>query len=354
MDAPVKVWLMAGNGLPSLQVQWKDPATGKRVTRSLHTTDEREGERKRQWYEDRLAQGLPVDEERLTWAAFRQRFLSEHAATLRLPTRKKLATVLNALERHCSPATPRAVDAAMLSRFARLMLSTRIRPGKEGGCAPHTVASYLGDIRTAMAWAKEHGLVRSVPAMPAVRVPTLTPRPVACADYERLSGAVPDQSWRVLLALAWHAGLRLSEAYLLRWSEGDGKRPWLDYGRQRIELPAAFTKAHADRWTPLVPVLLDALAALPRDDERVFLFKWRGGQEMGPADVSCELCRTAKRIGVRIGMQVLRRGFACRLAPKVSMAVLQRALGHAPGSRATLRYYAGVSDEALIEAFRHA
>ena len=352
MDAPITVWLMEPGTRRYYEAQWIDPDTRSRKTRSLRTDDPREAERKRQWYEDRLNAGLPVDDVNMPWKEFRERFLSEHAGGLRERSREKFETVFGSLEKVCAPPTVRAIDARCLAKFTKDMRERKLRGGKVG-LAPWTQKNYLMALSTALTWAREQGFVSIVPTMPAVRVPKLRPKPVDPSDYEKLVKAAPEGPWRVLLLVAWAAGLRASEAYQLRWSEGDGDFPWVDLGNGgRIWVPAKFSKAWEDQWMPLHPELRAALLAMDRrEDERVFWFRSQYGEnkEIKRRGVSRAISDFAAKAGVRLGLQKLRRGFGCRLASKVPAAVLQRLMRHA-SIKTTMEFYASAEDAALREA----
>jgi len=349
METRTRVWLMSPDDRPHWQAQWTDPDTGRRRTRSLKTADAREAERLRAWIEDRLAAGLPLDEERLGWAEFRERFMAGHAAGLRPSSRDKLATVLDCLEEICAPASARAVDAACLARFVAGMRTRRVRAGKVG-LAPWTQRNYLAAVGKALAWGRESGLVREVPPLPPVKVPQRRPRPVDPAQAERLIAAVPG-AHRLMLLLAWWAGLRLSEAFFLRWDD-DGTAAWVELGSlPRIWMPAAAVKADADQWMPLHAALVAELAALERHpDGRVFAWGREGvAGPRTPDGVGSNICGWAKKAGIKLSMHRLRAGFGCRLASRVPAAVLQRLMRHA-SITTTMEFYALAEDSSLRSA----
>jgi len=161
----------------------------------------------------------------------------------------------------------------------------------------------------------------------------------------------PDQQMKTYLLCGWLAGLRLSEALELEWEEND-RAPWLDLARDRIVLPAEFTKAVKDQWVPLDLALKEALLALPRHGKKVFRFTDRAGRPLLPGGVSQRVRYLAKKVGVRLSMKTLRKGFGCRYAGKVSAHVLQRLMRHA-SIKTTLDYYVNI-DDAVEEAVRGA
>src|SRR5262249_50604777 len=153
-----------------------------------------------------------------------------------------------------------------------------------------------------------------LPEFPEIKVPKRTPRPVAAESFERLlDKAGDDLHLRALLLCGWLAGLRVGEARTLEWEENE-RWPWVDFGRNRIWLPAAFVRAVGARWFPWAPQLRGALRARPRQGKRVSPWKGRDGGPMSRCGVGYKVRRLARRAGVRLSMRTLRRGFGCRYA----------------------------------------
>jgi integrase len=179
------------------------------------------------------------------------------------------------------------------------------------------------------------------------KVPVKAPQPVPAEAFEKMLQKATDLQTRAYLLCGWAAGLRLAEALALEWGETD-KAPYLDLDRNRIVLPAEFSKAVKDQWVPLAPELREALLALPRHGRKVFRFLDRTGKPVGAGAVSQQVRALAKKAGVRLTMKTLRKGFGCRYAGKVSAHVLQRLMRHA-NIKTTLDYYANI-DDAVEEA----
>jgi integrase len=213
---------------------------------------------------------------------------------------------------------------------------------------PSTIRVRLQFLRTALRWAADQKLLPACPRFPVVKVPKKKPAPVSAETFERLLAKADDQELRAYLLCGWLAGLRLSEAKALEWEQTD-LAPWVDFGRNRIWLPAEFAKADEDQWVPLDPVLRAALEALPRHGRKVFKFtSRRTGEQLKRSGMSRRIVDLAKRAGVRLTMHSLRRGFGCRYAGKVPAQVLQRLMRHA-NIKTTMDYYANV-DEAVEAA----
>jgi integrase len=341
----VTVWVQRFKDREHLMLQWLDPDTGRRKSRSAGTADEREAEAARVDLESDLNNGRYQEASRMTWERFRELFEEEYVAQLRESTRRVYANVLNLFEDICAPKALRSITERTASAFAA---GLRKKPGlRQEGMLPSTIKVRLQFLHTALNWAAGQGLVPRCPKFPAVKVPKKTPQPVPAESFERLLAKAEDADLRALLLCGWLAGLRMGEALALEWEETD-KAPWLDFARGRVVIPAEFAKAVKDQWVPLDPALRAALEALPRHGPKVFRFVARGGHPVRQAAVCVRILTLAKAAGVRLCMHSLRKGFGCRYAGKVSAHVLQRLMRHA-SIKTTMDYYVNI-DDAVEEA----
>jgi integrase len=326
-------------------LQWHDPATGKRKSRSAETCNPLEAEKKRADLEYELNHGLYTEPSRMTWETFRDLFEVEYVAGLRPNSRRNHQNTLDLFEQLCSPGRLHGITERTVSAFAAGMRKRPTR-GREG-MAPSTMAVHLEFLHTALSWAAGQKLIPFVPKFPTVKVPKKDPQPVPAETFERLL-AKADPQMHAYLLTGWLAGLRLEEAYLLEW-EPNEKAPWVDLARDRIVLPAELVKGVRDQWVPLDPELKALLLALPRHGKRVFRFtdgrRGKGGLISASA-VSDRVSRLAKKAGVRLTMKALRRGFGCRYAGKVPAQVLQKLMRHSR-IKTTMDYYANVDDAAM-------
>ncbi len=340
----VTVYLLRPKDRPSFQLQWIDPTSGGRRTKSAGTDDPGLAEKARADLEYELNHGIYASPDRATWAEFRQRFEAEYVASRRPNTRRNYAATLDAFEELAPVKSVAAITARTLSQFvARL----RARPGRSQGTSTQasTVKVRMQFLQTALRWAVAHGYLAAAPAMPQVRVPRRTPQPVPDEVFAALvRQAGEDREMVAYMGCAWYAGLRRGEAHALCWSPSD-EHPWVDLGRNRVVLPAAVAKSDADQWVPLDPALREMLAALPRrrGDDRVFDFRCRSGLAAPPLTVGQRVRRLAELAGVRASYKTLRRGFGCRYAGRVPAQVLQRLMRHAD-IKTTLAYYANLDD----------
>jgi len=114
------------------------------------------------------------------------------------------------------------------------------------GVKPNTVRLALAPVKALLATAVEDGLIRSNPTA-GVRIAQANGGDVDEHEDEKvkaltedelraLLAAVPDE-WRLLVTLLAHAGLRVSEALPLRWSD-------VDFGRRRLRVRRSLSRGH--------------------------------------------------------------------------------------------------------------
>src|SRR3954447_20763738 len=87
-DKRIVVWVQRFKDRPHLVLQWLDPDTGKRKSKSAGTADPKEAEGKRADLESDLNNGRYAEASRITWEAFRGLFEKEYVAPLRENTRR--------------------------------------------------------------------------------------------------------------------------------------------------------------------------------------------------------------------------------------------------------------------------
>jgi integrase len=332
-------------------LQWYDPVTGKRKSKSAESCNPIDVERRRAALEYELNHGLYREASNMPWERFRQLFEEEFVAAKRPDTKKNYRIALDLFEQICHPKTLRSINERTVSAFrAGLFARPGVRPGTK--LAASTVKIRLQFLRTALTWAARQKLIPEAPRFDPVKVPRTKPRPTPAESFERLLAKAPDLQTRVFLLCGWKAGLRLNEALALEWEEAD-RAPWIDPEAGRIWLPAGFVKAVEDQWVPLDPDLWDALQVLPRQGRKVFRFvEARSGKPVGDKAVCNRVSKLAREAGVRLTMKELRKGFGCAYAGKVPAQVLQKLMRHS-NIRVTMDYYANV-DAAAMEAVRGA
>ncbi len=344
----ITVWVQRFKDRPHLVLQWIDPDTRKRKSKSAETADEKEAEGKRSDLESDLNNGRYREASRMTWERFRELFEEEYLPGVRPRTRVLYGYVFDLFEEYGNPGRLAGISERTLSAFVAGMRRHKVRSrAKRVGLAPNTIRGNLQYLQSALAWAVEQKMITACPGVPAVKVPRKRPQPVPAESFEKLLDKAPDAATRAFLLCGWLAGLRLKEAFSLEWDPTD-TAPYLDPGRGRIVLPAEFAKAVEDQWVPLDPALAEVLEALPRQGRRVFRFVGPDGRPVKLNAVGNRVVDLAKRAGVKLSMHTLRKGFGCRYAGKVSAHVLQRLMRHAD-IKTTMTYYANI-DAAVEEA----
>src|SRR5262245_24240990 len=93
----------------TLQLQWIDPDTGRRRTRSAGTDDPGLADKARGDLEYELNKGLYKEASKLDWDRFRQLLEEEKLALLRPRSREKYGTVLDVFEQTVKPSKVRSI-----------------------------------------------------------------------------------------------------------------------------------------------------------------------------------------------------------------------------------------------------
>src|SRR6516165_8042316 len=128
-DKRINVWVQRFPDRANLMLQWIDPDTGKRKSKSAETADEGEAEQARADLEYELNHGKYQEASRMTWERFRELFEDQYVEALRPETRKVYANVFNLFERVCNPKRLRSVTERTISAFAA---GLRKLPGNGG------------------------------------------------------------------------------------------------------------------------------------------------------------------------------------------------------------------------------
>jgi integrase len=361
----ITVWVQRFNDRATLMLQWLDPDTGRRKSKSAGTAKEGEAEQARSDLEYELNHGKYQEASKLDWEHFRDMFEAEYLPGLRSRTQEKYRTVLDVFEEIVHPKSLRSITERTISLFVKGMRErdplackrkkkrrsirprqrTPARVGKTG-LAPTTIKNYLVSLKNVLGWAVSQKLLPAVPTFPTIKVPKKKPQPIAAESFEKLLEKAPDPLWRAYLQCGWYGGLRLSEASHLRWEPSE-EFPWVDFEGNRILLPAVFVKAAEDQWVPLHSILRQALAELPRTGPLVFPFRSRkGGGRLSRNGITNRVLAMAKQAGVKLSMHRLRKGFGCRVAKQLGKGnapILHELMRHS-SMQVTMDYYASVDD----------
>src|SRR5262249_3777528 len=150
--ARITVWVQRFADRPNLMLQWTDPDTGRRRSKSSETSDEEKAEDARADLEYELNHGHYHGSSRMDWAKFRELFEAEYLPGLRPRSREKYGTVLDVFEQTIIPERLRTVNERTISLFVKGLRERKHHGGKVG-LAPHTIKNYLIALKKALGWA---------------------------------------------------------------------------------------------------------------------------------------------------------------------------------------------------------
>jgi hypothetical protein len=111
-------------------LQWLDPDTGRRKSKSAGTNYEKQAEIARADMESDLNHGRHKEASHMAWEKFRELFEAERLPGARPSTARNFRNTFDLLERICHPTSLRSVTARMLSAFAA---GLRKLPGRKKG-----------------------------------------------------------------------------------------------------------------------------------------------------------------------------------------------------------------------------
>lgn len=405
MNHEIKVRVVEFTDRQHYQMQYRDPVTRRKVTRS--TGIERTGRKKERTeaekeagkWQSELREGRYQSPSKTTWKEFRDRYEVEGLSGKAAATEVKVQTVFALLERICNPASLRSVDGDMISRF-----QAELRKEGRSEC---TIAGYLAHLRAALQWGKATKLLREVPDITrqkrAKKAKLMKGRPITREEFERmlakveagltaktgkkdarprrsnrrfsekalvalkdartkaLAAAVP--GWRHYLEGLWCSGLRLEESLNLWWDRDDRLCPDFTGKRPMLRIPAECEKGNQDRLLPLSPEFARFLSTTPPAERKGRVFKLvalRGGVAPTKDHVSRIVSAIGEAAGVKVNTDArtakvkfasahdLRRSFGARWATKVMPQVLMELMRH-ESMETTLRYYVGRNAQATAD-----
>lgn len=319
----VNVWVQAFKGRPSLVLQWFDPETGLRRSKSAKTSDPEKAEKARADHEYELNHRLYREPSRITWEQFRKLYETEELSALSEGTREKVSAVFNVFERTANPTRLDRVSERTLSQYV-----TKLREMKRSVA---TINSNLRHIKRALNWGVEQRLLANRPLIRRLKEPKKLPRKISTEAFDRLLAKAPSDQWRSFLLAAWYTGMRLGELFALTWDD-------VDFPNRRILVRAETAKGRRDEWLPLHPTLERSLRALDPSTNCVFDLGLTKGH------VGRHVKWLAEAAGLRCTAHDLRRSFCSRLAAEgVPLQIAQRLMRHASPTT-TAAYYTNVED----------
>ncbi|QDU63377.1 site-specific tyrosine recombinase XerC [Planctomycetes bacterium Pan216] len=348
MPERTRVWIQQRKGR-TLALEWHDPTTGKRRTKSTGTNDWRAAEQQRAELEVDLNRGVDVDSGRMKWSRLRELYESEKLIETSATNQQRARDVFDVFERHVKLTTINSITERTIAAFVAKL--------RERELSPFTVQLHLRYLRVILRWAFKRQYIERVPTIEMPPAPkAISRRKIRGAAnitgevFDRLIAACPNDGWRLFLAFCWHAGLRSSEARNVRGED-------IDLEGHRILIPTP-KRGSSDEHAIVSPEL-DAIlrerfpGGLPIDrlipsDEVNELAKDRSGRFQA----------IAKRAGISGGsksglitLHDLRRSVGSRWAGKVPAQVLQKLMRHA-SLATTMGFYADTEAAAVDALWR--
>src|SRR5437660_1033581 len=115
MSERVHVWVQRFKDRETLLLQWHDPTTGRRKSKSAGTANDKEAEQKAKDLEYELRHDKYQEPSALTWARFRELFAEEYLPNLRPRSAEKYNTVMDTFEAIICPSKLRSITERTLS-----------------------------------------------------------------------------------------------------------------------------------------------------------------------------------------------------------------------------------------------
>jgi len=343
-----------------LSMVYFDPISGKKKAKSSGTTDWREAERLAGELQKELEAGRYLAPSKITWQQFRERYATEHLASLKPKTVENVGYVLDQVEQHLDPDRLVKVNAAALSKFQAKLRDTGIKET--------TIASILRHIRAALGWAVSVGMLAAVPKvnMPkGAKGRKMKGGAVVGEQFDRMLAAVPKvrptdpAEWVRYLTGLWLSGLRLQESIILSWDDESPFAIDLSGRRPKFRIKGSAQKNGQDELLPMTPDFAEFILQTP-EAERVGLVFNLNVAEMSIPLTGHSVGKLVSDIGEKAGAIVnavdrktasahdLRRSFATRWAKKVAPAILQKLMRHA-SIATTMGYYVDLDTDEMAE-----
>ncbi len=195
------------------------------------------------------------------------------------------------------------------------------------------------------AYNKALGINRKAARLPSIRKESRLPVVLSQSECKRLFSAPSDRKHRVLLALVYSAGLRVSELRSLRIEDVDS---------DRMQLRIRAGKNRKDRYVPLAGCLLEGLRKYYSEARpKVYLFNgYLSGTPISQKGVGWIMHEAVKKAGIRkrATLHTLRHSYATHLL-EMGMDILhvKDLMGH--GSVKTTMVYLHAIDRESSRTF---
>ncbi len=286
-DGEIKVTVIKYPDRANLVLCYVDPVSGKRKTQSAHSSNEKAAWKAAAAWEEELRAGPHCPPSKVTWAAFRERYESEHLASLKPKTRESASNALDAIERHLNPDRLCKVNASALSTFATKLRKPRtVKRGDKLVTRPPvketTVANILRHVKAALSWGVTVGLLAAVPKIitpKASKGRKMKGGALVGEQFDRLLAAVPkirpkdSAEWVRYLNGLWLSGLRLQESVALSWDSDATFAVDLSRRRPRFKIKAEAQKSGQDELLPMTPDFAELILRTPEGQRHGRVFR---------------------------------------------------------------------------------
>lgn len=343
---------------PNYQLEYVDPATGKKHRVSAGTTRKAVAQQAAAKLQDSL-NDESNSETSLTWDSFVEIYESQKLASDSKRTRNRGIYVLRKFAEIVGKIKLDQIQNHHVTTFG-----TYLRDSKRSVA---TVNGYLGHLRLAFNWANKQGYMpktlhypsykgasgkRSQMRSAPLRHNQLLAMLAAC---ERLRQ--DGERWSRLLQALWLSGLRLEEAVRLSWDQPPFQVDLHGGEYPRYIIFAEGHKRRTDQYAPITPDFAEFLEQTPLDDRtgHVLSIPSHGQYEqLTPHYVGQEIHRIAKHAGVQTApgkfasAHDFRRAFGTRWAQRVAPLVLKELMRHAT-IQTTSDFYVGLDTNDVSE-----
>ncbi len=393
MSEEIKVSVVEFGDRTHYQLQWVDPSTGLKKTKSsgVKRTDLKKDRDKAVAaagkLEAELREGRYFEPSKTAWEDFKARYTTEVADALADSTGAKVAVTFSLVDRHMAPPPKRVTDltASRISEWITRLLNEEDPDTHESLRSASTVAGYCRHLKAALNWAKDVNIIREVPKIRPPKTPkgekVMKGRAITTEEYERMLMKVeaaltpellskpkkrkggpkpkaPDEAtvkaWQRFLKGLWLSGLRLSEALTLSWDLSEPVAVVMQPGyRPVFQFRAEGQKSGKAELCPMAPEFAQMLEETPEAERAGRVFKL-------PVAAISTAGRTITAIGDKAGVIVdeasgktasahdFRRAFGTRWAKRVMPAVLRRLMRHA-SIETTMKYYVDQQADDIAE-----
>ena len=321
---PTAVWLRKRKGRRGVTwgLRWIDPMTGQGRSEACGT-DLAYARDRRQQIRQELRDGLAGRLPEVALSDFIER-LDGLMAGKSPETLRKTKESLELLGKLCNVTRLGAITRATIMDFRAKRLSSNFRSRDAEGVSPATVNKDLRQIKSALSYAVDAGLLNGNPLLRwkglMVREPEKEVRVVEEEEFGKLLAMCENPTFRALLVVAYRAGLRRKELVNLRWSAVD-----LDDEALRVVNvveAGELTKSRRNRTVPMHPNVRAVLGEMHAQEPKVvengkavpkatYVFTWPDGKPYVADWVTHEFARLVKRAGIaRCTVHDLRRSFS--------------------------------------------